>query len=280
MSRRSTAPGALLGIALVLAGCGGEDPAADDATRTTTPSPSTSQPTLVEDTYDIGDGKHLYLECYGSGEPTVLFEAGDESGVSSWGAVSTKVAEHTRICGYDRLGVGASDAATGCREMDDLIADKLAVLDAAKVEGPYVLVGTSGGGYLSAEHAMRRPQDTLGIVIVDTFPAITNPPPDLAKQLKCDAPANVERRDYQRVEHAAWDHRHKVGNIPLVLISNDYGDEATNREERTSVKEQRGWFALSPDHRQVVVDTGHNVFYDQPDVVADAILEVLEKARS
>ena len=264
-------------VAAVLAGCGGgSDESTDEPNADATVTPSSS---ALSKAFAVGGGRRLHLACLGTGSPTVILEAGDESGVSAWSPVMSRISEHTRVCAYDRAGVGSSSAARGCREMDDILGDKLALLDAAGLRPPYVLVGASGGGYLSAEHAMRRPRDSVGLVIVDTFPAITNPPPALAARLRCDAPTNIERRDYRAVEHAAWDHRHRIGDQPVVVITNRYGSSATNDEERNSVRGQRGWFELSPNHRQVVVTSGHDVPWNEPDVVVDAVLQVLDEAR-
>ena len=83
------------------------------------------------------------------------------------------------------------------------------------------------------------------------------------------------------MEHAAWDHRARLGNFPLRVISNDYGPAATDEDERNSVVNQRGWFVLSPQKaKQVVVTTGHNVAGTEPDLVVDTVVEVVKAARA
>ena len=54
-------------------------------------------------------------------------------------------------------------------------------------------------------------------------------------------------RRTSRLGHAA-----KIGDFPLVVISNDYGASVEpNTDEATNVDDQRGWFDLSPnDARQ------------------------------
>ena len=188
----------------------------------------------------------------------------------------------TRTCNYDRAGLGASSAATGCRQLDDLVNDLDALLAAAAVDGPYVLVGESGGGFIMAGFAARHPEQIAGMVLVETPKALTAEfYPDVIPQIKCDAPNNVERRDYLAVEHAAWDNRAEIGGFPLTVMSNDYGDLMdTNKDEATNVEDQRGWFDLtSAEPKQVVVTTGHNIAYNQPDLVIREILAVLAAAR-
>ncbi len=265
----------IVAVLALVAGCGAAT--SDNVGGQPSNSPSSAS-NDISDTFDIGGGRKLYLQCTGTGSPTILLEAGDESHVSDWGRVIPGIVNHTRTCAYDRAGNGRSDEATGCRDLDDLLGDLEALLKVAKVEGPYVLVGTSGGGYLMAGLAARRPADVAGLVLVETARAIINAPADLVASLKCDAPTNVERRDYVAVEHAAWDRRKRLGDFPMTIISNDFGPSAPPGD-RTNVADQRGWLVLSPKSKQVVVTSGHDVPGNEPDVVIKAILAVLKAAR-
>jgi alpha/beta hydrolase fold len=271
-----------------LAGCGspGASPSAiasavPAATETATPKPSSLA--HLADTFDIGGGRELFMECTGSGTPTVLFESGDTDDGRAWSRVVPGIVKETRACTYDRLGNGRSAPATGCRRADDLRGDLESLLRAADVGPPYVLVGTSGGGYLIANYALAHPEHVAGMVIVDTFPAIdlSEAPPDLAFEIGCENPSNQEHRDYAAVEHAAWDHRRKIGDIPITVISNDYTGYATNADEENSIERQQGWFVLNPDQaKQVTVTTGHDIPGNEPGVVVAEVLRVLEIARA
>jgi hypothetical protein len=119
------------------------------------------------------------------------------------------------------------------------------------------------------------------MVFIDTMRALNAKtiPREFLAEMKCDHPSNFERRDYVTVEHEAWDNRKDIGDFPLTVISNDYGPNAENEDERTSVEHQRGWFELSPPGRQVVVTSGHNVADNEPDVIVEAVLRVLEDGR-
>lgn len=284
--------------AAVAAGCGSPSaPASAGATRSPAPAAATPEATSIvslaptevaleriEGTFDVGGGRVLYVRCIGSGSPTILLEAGDQdSGLNGWRLVDGQLVGETRTCVYDRAGLGRSSAATGCREMDDILDDLDALLAAASVNGPYVLVGASGGGFLMAGFAARHPDAVAGMVFVETPKALTAALyPEILPEIACDAPGNVERRDYLAVEHAAWDKRAELGDFPVTVLSNDYGDSVkAGTDEATNVADQRGWFDLtSGTTRQVVVTSGHSIASNEPDVVVEAILAVLSAARA
>jgi hypothetical protein len=267
-------------LQLVLAGCGDSGKAPPPLS----PSPSnTAQPSATPGTgmVEIGGGRKVYVECAGSGSPTIVLESGDESDHYQWSQVAPGLSDRTRTCSYDRLGTGASDEPTGCRQLKDLRADLEALLRAIGEGGPYVLVGTSGGGYLMAGFAYAHPADVKGMVFAETPHAIipSKVPKELLEELKCDSPTNRERRDYVKVENEAWSKRHRIGDIPITVITNDYGDVFENEEQRTNVEGQKGWLKLSPRARQVIVTSGHNVPENEADLVIKEILKVLEAAR-
>jgi alpha/beta hydrolase family protein len=277
-------------MAAMASGCGGSDEAGSTSSSSTvSPSGPTSagasSPAATYDVpelVDIGGGRHLYVQCSGEGSPTVILESGDESDQFQWGSVRPAVSEHTRVCAYDRLGNGSSDPATGCRRTPQLLGDLTAMLEAVDADPPYVLVGTSGGGFLMTSFAYEHPGDTAGIVLAETPHAIipSQAPKALLDELDCRSPLNQERRDYVAVERFAWEHRHRVGRIPMTVISNDYGQNFENEEQRTNVKGQQGWLVLSPLAKQVVVTSGHDVPEVESDLTVREILRVLDAARA
>jgi alpha/beta hydrolase fold len=271
-------------LALFAASCSSDDEAGSTTPTTTTTTAVASTTTTAAgapttEMVDIGGGRELYLECRGEGSPTILLEAGDESDTSQWRKVVDDLAEETKTCAYDRVGNGRSSPAEGCRGLDDILADTEALIEASDLPGPYVFVGTSGGGFLAAEMAARHPEQTAGLVLVETPKAITILPPEIAAQIACGAPTNVEHRDYVGVEHAVWDDRQEIGDFPMVIFSNDFGSVAVD-DQVTNVEDQQGWLILSPNSKQIVVDSGHDVAVNEPELVVAEILGVLEAARA
>ncbi len=272
---------------LLLAGCGSGStpPSTVPSAAPAASEPPTAASSPISDldqlsaTFDIGDGRELYLRCSGTGSPTILLEAGDEDGVSAWSFVIPGLMTETRTCAYDRAGNGQSDPATGCRGLDDLLGDLEALLQAAEIDGPYVLVGASGGGFLMAGYAARHPEDVAGLVLVETPKALTAEAyPEIVPLIKCDAPSNIERRDYLAIEHAVWDNRAEIGDFPMAIISYEYTNPP-GPDEETNVEDQQGWLILTPNSTQTIVTTGHDVPNNEPQLVIDEILAVLGAAR-
>ena len=255
-----------------------------------TPSPSPTRTTdadTIEGVFDIGDGRSLYLRCTGTGSPTVVLEGGDGDDSSSYLFAEASLAELTRTCVYDRANLGMSDPAPGPRGLDDLVGDLEGLLDVAEVPAPYVLVGTSGGGFIAAGYAVEHPQDVAGMVFIDTGQPLEDPPAEIVEFTAWDHPENVEQRDYLQVENDAWDARTRIGDIPVTVVSVEYSKEeiaespfpAEQAAMRQNVERQRGWLVLSPRAEQIVVHTGHAVEEEDPQLVIDVISDVVRAAR-
>jgi pimeloyl-ACP methyl ester carboxylesterase len=118
---------------------------------------------------DVG-GRSLYLECAGSGSPTVVLQSGLGEASSSWARIAPGVAASTRVCAYDRAGHGRSDEA-GPQDGIALAADLVRLLEGAGVAAPYVLVGHSSGGAYLRVFAARHPDAVAGMVLLDAQPA-------------------------------------------------------------------------------------------------------------
>jgi pimeloyl-ACP methyl ester carboxylesterase len=118
---------------------------------------------------DIG-GRRLYLSCRGTGGPTVVLESAEGDAAAPWFGVESAVAGFARVCSYERANTlaGASDQAPAPRTAADAVADLHALLAAADVPGPYVLVGHTLGGLFARLYASLHPAQVAGLVLVDS----------------------------------------------------------------------------------------------------------------
>jgi pimeloyl-ACP methyl ester carboxylesterase len=270
---------------LLLAGCGGEASSADTSSKgsSTRAAPEGD----LDRVFSIDGKRGLYVRCTGSGSPTVLMEGGDEDTGDSYAFAEPSISEFTRTCVYDRANLGRSDPAAAPRELSDLVGDLETLLQAAKIPGPYVLVGTSGGGYISAGFAYEHPDEVAGMVFVEVPGPFRNPPRAIVEETDPNNPANIERRDYLQVEKDAWAARKRIGDIPVTIISNEYSTAEISASSfpseakgmRRNVSDQKGWLVLSPRAKQMVVHSGHAVEEADPQLVIDAILDVAKAAR-
>jgi len=117
----------------------------------------------------VGVGGHrLHVRCSGEGRPTVVLETGALAMSSLWGWVEPQVAVHTRVCSYDRAGLGWSEPGPEPRDGLHIAKELRALLQIAGEEPPYVLVGHSFGGLLVLVYADQSPEDVAGLLLLDS----------------------------------------------------------------------------------------------------------------
>lgn len=115
----------------------------------------------------LPDGRRLNLVCNGRGSPTVILEAGFGATAGAWHKVQPAVARTTRVCAYDRAGYGFSDPGPLPRDGAAIARDLEHALAAARITGPYVVVGHSSGGLYARLFAARRPREAVGLILLD-----------------------------------------------------------------------------------------------------------------
>ena len=179
-SLRSRARGVVLYplfAGIVLAGLGGGyETIQEQVERSTSPMPGH----LV----DVG-GRRLYLNCTGSGSPTVVLVSGLGETSAYWqGWIQPRVAKDTTVCAYDRAGQGWSDAPASPQDGAAVATDLHTMLENAHVRGPYVVAAHSTGGVYARIFAAHYPDQVAGMVLLDSQPneALSGGLPDYPSQ--------------------------------------------------------------------------------------------------
>ncbi|WP_430390927.1 alpha/beta fold hydrolase [Dyella sp. 20L07] len=115
----------------------------------------------------LASGRRLNLFCLGTGTPTVVLEAGGGDDSLSFRHIQGRLAATTRVCSYDRAGMGFSDPSDGPSTASHVVEDLHALLRQAQISLPAVLVGHSDGGLYVTLYAAKYPKEVAGLVLID-----------------------------------------------------------------------------------------------------------------
>jgi pimeloyl-ACP methyl ester carboxylesterase len=250
--------------------------------------------------FDIG-GRRPFLRCTGHRSPTVVFEGGL---TPDWFELQNQLSGFTRVCSYDRPGGprSRSDPAPTPRTARDFVADLHALLRAAGVPGPYVLAGHSNSGLFTLLYASTHPRQVAGLVLIDAVHpayhkrtlAMLKPlvPPEAWEALRQAAmammprlldPEGVDIWTSERQTRAAL-RRSPLQPMPLVVLTRgrpaDPGAPFVEQEERLWRQLQRELAQLVPGSRHLITQSGHDIQLEQPELVLDAIRDVVLAVRA
>ncbi len=266
----------------------------------------------------VGDHALAY-RCNGAGTPGVVVEAGEGAApVSSteWDAVLKGVEPVTRICVYDRAPLGLSYVsweAFRARTAKEVVDDLHNLLQNAHIEGPYVLVGHSMGGFFVRYYATTYLDELAGIVLVDA-----TPPDYEARELALlgpESPGEAEGiTQYRKDIAAVWGDTAgaggggvkvaiaaeqaaqltSLGDLPLVVLSRSpthaqdwYATDFYGLPADLITKEERMWQDMQVEQAKLSTNSslvvaskaGHEIHKEEPQLVIDAILKVVQEAR-
>ena len=260
---------------------------------------------------DIG-GYRLHLWCTGNGAPAVILDTGLGGSSAGWYFVQPDAARFTRVCSYDRAGMGYSDPGPSPRTARRIANELATLLDRSGIAGPVVLVGASIAGFNVRVFASDHPELAAGLVLVDaSHEADAHEVPRMARFVPLLSAVGVFRlfgvsfgerveslpppvRRYAQATsfraagyQAAADEiihiretvsevrssRRKL-SIPVVVVTGARGADENWRQLQLDLTSlsERGCLTIA---RQ----SGHVVSVDQPEVVVDAIRRVVETAR-
>lgn len=132
---------------------------------------------------EVSGGRHVYVQEMGPegrdvALSTVVFESGIAASSQNWYAVQRRVAEYARTVSYDRAGLGWSCESAAARTPANIARELHEILDAAGIDGPYVVVGHSFGGLVARRFAAEYADEVAGVVLVDPMRPEEWPPLD------------------------------------------------------------------------------------------------------
>jgi len=283
---------------------------------------------------DVG-GYKMHINCMGQGSPTIILAAGTADFSTTWAYVQPEVAKLTRVCAYDRAGLGWSEPSPYPRTADSTVEELRALLVNTGVQGPYVLVGHSLGGMHMRVYAHNYPEEVVGLVQVDSLhedqpvydSEYTKANQDDAKQFRIFAllkstgimalaPQSIPNLGLPKDVYAQWqaslatsdyfkttlaeinaqeDNCAEVralkitsfGNMPLIVLSAGQPDTVTSLSDAGNQQRWEVWQALQPElaalsseGKQIIAEqSSHMIQLEQPDLVIDAIQEMVNAIR-
>jgi len=272
-------------------------------------APSISAQSL-DGKFDVGS-RHIRLACQGSGYPIVVIDAGLGTAAvedSAWQQIASKTAAVTRVCLYDRAGLGGSDPnPKPVITSLDSAADMDRALEVAGLHGPFLIVGHSIGGLHAQVFTSRYPSKVAGLVLVSTtYPDQMNiwrnllpPPADGESKAITDARTfmtamqteplkNSERLDMRQSSEQARQ-LHSLGSKPVIVLTHSpkfrmvpgLDEPLAIKLENATQQMQKQLLQLSTNSTQHIAATaGHHLPNEAPDFVIDGILEGVRDVRA
>jgi pimeloyl-ACP methyl ester carboxylesterase len=251
-----------------------------------------SQPADVDQMLPAGPHR-LHVVVRGRG-PAVVLESGFGGTAESWERVQPEVARFARVVAYDRAGLGRSESGPAPRTAAQIALELRTALRAANIAPPYVLVAHSAGGAYARVFAHLYPGEVAGMVLIDppqegllawlkvNHPEADAIPPARLAQMPAGMRAEWEARDAVIEElRGAW----PLPEVPVVLVTSARNDESlaqgVSPEAKAVLLEARQrWLARVAGARQIVAErSGHDIPHDEPELVVDAIRQVLAARR-
>jgi pimeloyl-ACP methyl ester carboxylesterase len=253
-------------------------------TRARAPKPPVALPRRV----DVG-GYRLAISCRGTGHPTVVLESGaGETAEDAWFFLKPALAKTTRVCSYDRAGLGASDARRprGPVPAARVVEELHSLLAGAGIPPPYILGGWSLGGFFNRLYTKRYPTEVLGLVGVDGTP-IGLPgeswlnPPGLPPIDLIGGPGLPDSY-YLAAAGAELAAAPDLGVRPLVLLTHGRGPPGAPPDFAALwLKWQKRVALLSTSSILVRADdAGHGIQFEKPELTAEAFRQVIAAVRS
>ena len=282
---------------------------ASTGAATTGPTPVVV-PVRLDETLTLADGRAIKARCVGEGTPAILLEVGGSNDMSDWPPqFVNELGEATTTCLYSRAGgPGSSEPRKRPVSMDDVTSDAFEVLELARtkagVEGPYVFVGWSLGGSVALANALTRPDQTVGLALLDS-----GLPEDFMKNCAADGRTKDDCQaefdgdiDAKFFETQIAKATHPL-DLPAVFVTAmEYPDcvdspsatQSANLSGTTVVAADcdelavaiadhtiAAWKAVLPEIEETRIDATHNdMVQSDGRQIAELILEVVDEARA
>jgi pimeloyl-ACP methyl ester carboxylesterase len=237
----------------------------------------------ISSSIDIG-GYKLYVNCYGKGNPTVIFESGLNGPNSDWSKVQPQISKITRTFSYDRGGIGLSDLSKLKRTSLNQVYELHSLLKNAKIKAPYIIVAHSLGGYNARLFAGTYPREVVGIVFVDCsnenqlnfLKNSSSNDIEVIKSQFSNSEQNLDELILSSNQVKEINKKDALRNIPITVISADEHLKPSQYGYKQNIEYQKGIIALSNKSKYIFVkNCGHYIQLFHPQDVINAVKEMI-----
>jgi len=240
---------------------------------------------------DIGTHS-LYVNMQGEGEPSIVFESGYGDTNDFWSVIQSNLKEDYATFSYDRAKLGKSEDNGLEKNVLQQVEELRALLHTKQVEAPYILIGHSAGAYIVKTFMALYPEEVAGVLLIDGTSEyqdeelLTLMPEFLQEDMKKSLTAEG---DYKTIVKSG-DIIKKLladadfSNIPITVLTATkplgLDEIVPGLDAKITAKqiELQGRILTKTNYgSQILVDSGHYIYQEQPQIVIDAIRTLAER---
>ena len=218
------------------------------------------------------DGKKVKYAQIDNQTPTVVFENGFGVGMRFWDEVFLEISKTNSVFAYNR-------------QDNRVLKDKIMPSDMVKylrnilkdrgIKPPYLLVGHSLGGLNAQYFAKKYPQEVVGVVLVDTSHPKDFEDTSLIPKSQFKVFAHLDKCGQEILD------LQDIKEIPMIALVSTYESSIHKYPKKMiphieAMKKRMETFPnLYPRCGLRWVDSGHFIMYEKPEVVIDAVNNII-----
>ncbi|WP_438347368.1 alpha/beta fold hydrolase [Paenibacillus sp. FA6] len=238
----------------------------------------------IHEKVDIG-GYGLVVKMNGikSDEPVIVFESGFGGTSDTWEKLQSELSKRTLTVSYERAGLGRSSSSPLSRTSENKAIELHKLLQACQIEGPFIIVAHSLGGFTARMYATKYPEEVKGIVFVDSSyeqQLIDHPEPQFEEgsieEVRSSIGPDGSYDEMLLSAEQVMESKKKdaLRNIPInVLVGmKDKADGSS-----AWLEYQQEIAKLSDRSHLLTIDAGHGIHMEKPDIVIQEIINMMEE---
>ncbi|MFE6138553.1 MULTISPECIES: alpha/beta fold hydrolase [Bacillus] len=237
----------------------------------------------IEEYVQVNDFK-IYTKIFQGDkqQPVIVMEAGYGDYSKAWDLIADGLTEYGTVLTYDRAGLGKSDNSHKRRISSEMVKELRDCLKQLQLKPPYIFVGHSFGGINVRLFTAFYPEDTMGLVLVDSTPE--NYKEDFLPIMSSEFQEAYYKQfvyegSYEEFMFSLGEadrHCKSMRDIPLVVL-------AAGKKAFYSADAQLKWLQLQEELLQlstnnkfiIAENSGHYIQKDEPHYVIDAVKWIL-----